>query len=139
VLKANDRPVAVQYLLTQNGRWYSYQGGFDPGYTRFAPGSVLDAMLLRHAIEEQQVKLFDFLRGDESYKMRLGAHTRRNLEFVIFNLTVRAAVALAIHRAVELVRNARAYRAARQANGEQPQGHTPDRERGDPDLAGCKS
>ena len=48
-----------------------YNSGFDPAHARLAPGIVLLAHLIRDAIE-RGVPVFDFLRGEESYKYDFG-------------------------------------------------------------------
>jgi CelD/BcsL family acetyltransferase involved in cellulose biosynthesis len=48
-----------------------YNSGFDPAHARLAPGIVLLAHVIREAIE-RGVPVFDFLRGEESYKQDFG-------------------------------------------------------------------
>jgi len=49
-----------------------YNSGLDPqNFQWLSPGIVLVGNLIRHAIESKRA-LFDFLRGDEDYKYRLG-------------------------------------------------------------------
>ena len=45
--------------------------GFDPVRARLAPGIVLLAHVIRHAIE-RGIPAFDFLRGEEPYKYAFG-------------------------------------------------------------------
>ena len=52
--------------------YYLYNSSFDPSCSAFSPGVVLLASLIRKAIEEGLTR-FDFLKGDETYKRRLGA------------------------------------------------------------------
>ncbi len=53
-----------------------YNCGFDPAFKSWSPGSVAVCMSIRHAIEQDHARVFDFLRGRESYKYRLGAVDR---------------------------------------------------------------
>jgi CelD/BcsL family acetyltransferase involved in cellulose biosynthesis len=55
--------------------YYLYNSAFDRGYWEASPGVVLIASLIEFAIEEEQM-VFDFLKGDETYKFRLGAEPR---------------------------------------------------------------
>ncbi|MGE5577321.1 MAG: GNAT family N-acetyltransferase [Syntrophothermus sp.] len=69
LLKVDGAPVAALYSFQDERRAYYYSGGFDPGWERASVGTLL----LHHAIKEvigADLKVFDFLRGDESYKYR---------------------------------------------------------------------
>jgi CelD/BcsL family acetyltransferase involved in cellulose biosynthesis len=55
--------------------YYLYNSAFDRSFSEASPGVVLIASLIEFAIEEGQM-LFDFLKGDEVYKFRLGAEPR---------------------------------------------------------------
>ena len=49
-----------------------YNSGYDPrNHAHLSPGMVLMSYCIQHAIELGREK-FDFLRGDEEYKYRLG-------------------------------------------------------------------
>jgi CelD/BcsL family acetyltransferase involved in cellulose biosynthesis len=51
-----------------------YNSGYDPlSYRSLSPGIVVTARSIEHAIEQGR-GTFDFLRGDEEYKYRFGAH-----------------------------------------------------------------
>ncbi len=54
-----------------------YNSGHNPEFAYYSVGLLLNALCLKQAIEEG-VGYFDFLRGRESYKLRLGGR-RRNL------------------------------------------------------------
>jgi hypothetical protein len=60
---------AVLYCFTYLDRTCYYQGGFEPTLARLSLGTVLTALSIRRAIEENRSQ-FDFLRGDEPYKER---------------------------------------------------------------------
>lgn len=68
--------VAAGFGYHGDDGYYLYNSAFDPRYREASPGVVLIASLIEFAIEEGQV-LLDFLKGDETYKYRLGAHERR--------------------------------------------------------------
>jgi CelD/BcsL family acetyltransferase involved in cellulose biosynthesis len=65
---------AATYLnFDYNRHILVYNSGLLPGeYGHLSPGIVLLAHNIRHAIETQHT-VFDFLRGSESYKYRMGA------------------------------------------------------------------
>lgn len=64
---------AATYLnFDYNSQILVYNSGLLPGeYGHLSPGIVLLAHNIRHAIEARH-KIFDFLRGSESYKYRMG-------------------------------------------------------------------
>lgn len=54
---------------------YLYNSGYDPAYANLAAGLVSKAWAIRDACERGK-KRFDFLRGEEEYKRRLGGVER---------------------------------------------------------------
>jgi CelD/BcsL family acetyltransferase involved in cellulose biosynthesis len=76
----DGRPVAVEYQLAGDGVLYDYQTGVDPDAMKHQPGKLLNLAAIRRAIE-RGYRAFDFLRGDESYKARLGARPRPTIEY----------------------------------------------------------
>jgi len=55
--------------------YYLYNSAYDPSSAAVSPGMVLLWMLFQTAIEAGTAR-FDFLKGDEAYKLRLGAQAR---------------------------------------------------------------
>ena len=55
--------------------YYLYNSAYDPGLRRTSPGVVLLAEMIRASIEAG-MEVFDFLKGEEKYKFRLGARFR---------------------------------------------------------------
>lgn len=70
--------VAATYLnFDYDRRILVYNSGLQPDqYGHLSPGIVLLAYLIQHAIEAGR-DVFDFLRGDETYKYRMGAQDTR--------------------------------------------------------------
>jgi CelD/BcsL family acetyltransferase involved in cellulose biosynthesis len=56
-------------------RLWVYNSGMDRNWNEYSPGWVLVARMIQWCIEHGY-KEFDFLRGDEEYKYRFGAHDR---------------------------------------------------------------
>jgi len=54
---------------------FLYNSGYDPAFSRLAVGLVSKAYAIRDSIERGR-RRFDFLRGDEDYKRRLGGVAR---------------------------------------------------------------
>ena len=67
----NGAAVASFLCLEYAGSVGLYNSGFDPAHAKLAPGIVLLAHVIRDAIE-RGVPVFDFLRGEESYKYAFG-------------------------------------------------------------------
>lgn len=122
-LSLNGDCLAMLYCFSHQGRAYYYQGGFDPRWSRYSPGTVLVAHAIRRAVEEG-CQEFDFLRGGEAYKYRWQAQDRRNLRLRIFRPTIFSRLA---RRMSELREGAEEY-VKRKANG--PAAGKPGGERG---------
>jgi len=85
-LVADGVRVATYYNFDYAGNIQVYNSGLLPdSYGHISPGIVLVAYNIRDAIEKGR-RQFDFLRGNEEYKYRLGAKDTR-----IFKLVARAA------------------------------------------------
>jgi CelD/BcsL family acetyltransferase involved in cellulose biosynthesis len=69
LLKVDGETIGAIYAMTLGDACYYYQAGFDPMKGSISPGTLLVAHTIRRAIEEGK-GTFDFLRGDEPYKMR---------------------------------------------------------------------
>ena len=68
----DERPAAVALSFSHGDSIFAYQCGYDPEFSEMKPGWILNQFQLRYAIENGY-RHFDFLRGDEAYKSRLGA------------------------------------------------------------------
>lgn len=65
-------PSATYFDFDYNGRILVYNSGLLPeAHAHLSPGIVLLSYNIRHAIEEKRT-VFDFLRGNEIYKYRMG-------------------------------------------------------------------
>jgi CelD/BcsL family acetyltransferase involved in cellulose biosynthesis len=56
-------------------RVYLYNMGFNPAFRTLSPGIVTIGLDIHSAIDDG-FQYYDFLRGDEDYKFRLGAKSR---------------------------------------------------------------
>lgn len=76
VLMGDDGvPVAAGFGFEDAASYYLYNSAYDPDAGHASPGVVLVSMLIENAIESRRTT-FDFLKGDETYKFRLGATER---------------------------------------------------------------
>lgn len=71
LLRLDGAVVAVTVCLESEEWTFLYNSGYDPGVGRLAPGFVAKAHALRSAASRGR-RVFDFLRGAEEYKRRLG-------------------------------------------------------------------
>jgi CelD/BcsL family acetyltransferase involved in cellulose biosynthesis len=65
--------VAAILYFEYNDRIYLYNSGYMPQYAEMNVGLVSKLYCIRQAMEEPK-KVFDFLKGTEVYKSRLGGH-----------------------------------------------------------------
>ena len=70
-LDMDDKPVAASLCLDYDGVRMLYNSGHDPEYRYYSVGLLLHSLCLRDALE-RGYRYFDFLRGNEPYKYRLG-------------------------------------------------------------------
>lgn len=74
-LLLDERPIGMILAFAMKERVYLYNMGFDPEFRSMSPGIMTVALDIQSAIREGY-KYYDFLRGDEDYKYRLGAKER---------------------------------------------------------------
>ncbi len=72
---------AVVFGYSDPSGYYLYNSAYDPALADASPGVVLLGTMIELAIEEDAPR-FDFLKGDETYKFRLGARSRPLIEIV---------------------------------------------------------
>lgn len=68
-LMQGEKPLAGIYCFFYNNKYYYYQSGRDPKYSKYRLGNVLLSKTIAAAINEGADE-FDFLTGDEAYKLR---------------------------------------------------------------------
>lgn len=75
VLRLDAQPASVFYGFSYKRRFYFYQGGFDPKYSKYSIGHVTQALAIKSAIEEEAEE-YDFLHGAEQYKLHWAKNVR---------------------------------------------------------------
>ena len=70
-LELNANPVAVLICFEYNGIVYLYNNGYDPEYSALSVGLISKILSIKDSIE-RGIKKYDFLKGGEAYKYRLG-------------------------------------------------------------------
>ena len=71
ILKLDARPVATTMCFDYNDTVYLYNSGYDPQYRSLSVGLISKILCIKDSIERGRNK-FDFLKGAEAYKYRLG-------------------------------------------------------------------
>lgn len=80
-LEVAGEPVAAYVNFDYNNRIWVYNSGLEPSKAAaLSPGIILLSYNIEHAIEQER-EAFDFLRGDEQYKYRMGGQDN-----IIYNL-----------------------------------------------------
>ena len=75
-LYGDDHRLAAAVIgYSDRSGYYLYNSAYDPDLRHASPGVVLLSELIRMAIGDG-LTVFDFLKGDETYKYRLGARRR---------------------------------------------------------------
>lgn len=79
-LSLDGAPVAMTFAFEDESTTYLYNSGYDPAFAHLAVGLVSKAYAIRDSIERGK-RRFDFLRGEEEYKRRLGGIDRGVVTF----------------------------------------------------------
>jgi len=81
-LRCNDRYVAALYGFLYDNRLYYYQAGFDPEFNKNSVGLILMGKIL-DLCHQHQYQEFDFLRGQEAYKLNWAKQTRQTMACIV--------------------------------------------------------
>jgi CelD/BcsL family acetyltransferase involved in cellulose biosynthesis len=71
VLELDSLPTAIILYFDFNNGAYLYNSGYDPQYDSLSVGLMSKVLCIRACIEQGKKK-YDFLKGNETYKYRLG-------------------------------------------------------------------
>ncbi len=71
ILELNGAPVAMSMCFDFKATRYLYNSGFDPRFRGLSAGLLCKVLSIKDAIQNQCRK-YDFLKGGETYKYRLG-------------------------------------------------------------------
>jgi len=85
VLELDSRPIAMVLCFDYNGCRYLYNSGYNPAYDYLSAGLVSKVLAIKDGIENN-IKRFDFLKGAETYKYRLGG---REVPLYRYRISVR--------------------------------------------------
>ena len=73
ILEVAGRPAAMTMGFDCNDTYYLYNSAYDPEFSQLSAGLLSKVLCLKDAIEQGR-KRWDFLKGSEPYKYRLGGH-----------------------------------------------------------------
>ncbi len=71
MLELDGKPVAMLLYFDYQRRIYLYNSGYDPAYRELSVGLMSKVLCIKDSIARGR-EVFDFLKGDEVYKYRLG-------------------------------------------------------------------
>jgi len=71
ILRLDAAPVAMVMCFDYNDNVYLYNSGYDPQYSALSIGILSKALYIQDSIQKGK-RRFDFLKGAEAYKYRLG-------------------------------------------------------------------
>ena len=74
ILEIETIPAAMIMYFDYNNSIYLYNSGFEKEYVSLSVGLLSKVLCIKDSIESGK-KVFDFLKGNEVYKSRLGGHT----------------------------------------------------------------
>ena len=85
-LEVDNEIIAMYYCYSFGGRTFYFQGGFDPGFSKWGPGAVLMGYAIEHAASEGRIA-FDMLRGEYEYKRQWAKEIRTTVVVDRFHAT----------------------------------------------------
>jgi CelD/BcsL family acetyltransferase involved in cellulose biosynthesis len=68
-LRLDERPLAFDYCLEEQGVHYLLKTGYDPSYGAFAPGMLIRREMIERAFSDGLAR-YEFLGADEPWKLR---------------------------------------------------------------------
>jgi hypothetical protein len=124
LLYLDDVPAAAEFWILHQGVASIYKVCYDERFAKLSVGNVLTARLMEHVIDRDQVRVVDYLSGDDSYKTNWMSHRRERWGIMAFNPRRAAGVLLAARhlggRALK-----RAFARSRSPSGATPSAEAP--------------
>jgi len=71
ILELDARPIAVVMCFDYHDTFYLYNNGYDPQFNSLSVGVISKVLIIKDSIQRGKKK-YDFLKGAETYKRRLG-------------------------------------------------------------------
>ena len=83
LLKVDGRIIGYRYGFIYGQKYYDWVTSFDPEFFEYSPGKILVGEVIKFTMNEN-ISEFDFLRGDEQYKLKWADLSRANYELAYF-------------------------------------------------------
>jgi CelD/BcsL family acetyltransferase involved in cellulose biosynthesis len=90
-LRLNDRPLAFNYCFEAEGRHYLIKPGYDEEFRELGPGAILTAEMIARTFR-LGLKSYEFLGGEDDYKVRWATALRERLRTQLFATSVTGAL-----------------------------------------------
>ena len=81
----DGQPIAAQIWTVSSNKANIYTLAYDENFRAYAPGTLLPAMLMEHAIVQDMVLEVDYLIGDDPYKRSWMSHRRERWGIIAYN------------------------------------------------------
>jgi CelD/BcsL family acetyltransferase involved in cellulose biosynthesis len=91
-LRVGETSVAYELGFRMDNKLWSYDGAYDPAWADSSPGVLLTAGIIGDACT-RRISEYDFMRGDEPYKLMWTPAFREEMEYVLDSGTIRGALA----------------------------------------------
>ncbi len=105
LLELGDQPVAYQIGFRCGDKLWDYNKAYDETFSRFAPGTLLLTGMLDYGFE-RGFREYDFLRGEEPYKLVWSTANHQRFRLLIWNRRVTSRVRKFVyHDAKEAIRS----------------------------------
>ncbi|UCV01943.1 GNAT family N-acetyltransferase [Dechloromonas denitrificans] len=85
IARLQGRPIAAQLWIVGQDKASIYKVAYHKAFAALSPGTVLTSYLLKHVIEQDNVKEVDFLIGDDEYKKIWMSDRRERWGIVAYN------------------------------------------------------
>ena len=115
-LRAGGTDKAIYYGFRSGGRLMHYQSGIDGSEAGTSPGTILRALVLERDVFDAGLEVFDFLDGDEAYKLDWATDRVRLFDVVVRRRTLEGRLRALAGGAMQLAKGEVRRRRAR-ANG----------------------
>jgi hypothetical protein len=85
IYRVAGQPVGAQFWIVEHGHATVLKLAHDEAFKSRSPGTVLTALMLRHLLDQEQVREIDFGRGDDAYKRDWAAERRQYIGLILAN------------------------------------------------------
>ena len=97
LISSNDEIVVIHFGMSDGKRIYWYLHAINPEYGKYSPGNLLVYYLILEACKEGY-EIVDFLRGDEDYKYKWGSIEKFNVQYILFNRSIKSKLLKSIYK-----------------------------------------